>query len=263
MLRKFLTYLMLFTMLVVVSSCSGNQATPTETENPPVPKGEPEPQPDPPNPSPSGDEGSQSDQSGQTEDNQNDRDVQESGEDAEEAARKKAEEEEARRLAEEAARKKAEEEEARRLAEEAARKKAEEEAKSLAEANAKETVILPAPPEEGDNLAPLNLDQVYFAYDQSELTDTAMSSLEESYEWIQENPDVRILIAGHADERGSEEYNLGLGERRAKAVLQYWILLGADEGQFEVISFGEERPQVEGSTEEAWSKNRRVEFSRY
>ena len=123
--------------------------------------------------------------------------------------------------------------------------------------------ILVAPLEEESEVIELNLDQIYFAYDQSELTDDAMSSLEINYEWIQENPNVTILIAGHADERGSEEYNLGLGERRAKAVLQYLILLGAEEDQFVIISYGEERPQVEGSTEEAWSKNRRVDFSEY
>ena len=190
---------------------------------------------------------------------------------AEEAAQeeeaRKTEEEEAQREAEEAAQEeearkveeeKAQEEEAQREAEEAAQeeevRKAKEEAKKI---------ILVAPLEEESEITELNLDQIYFGYDQVELSGDAMSSLEISYEWIQENPGIKVLIAGHADERGSEEYNLGLGERRAKAVLHYLILLGADEEQFEIISFGEERPEVEGSTEEAWSKNRRVDFSKY
>ena len=170
--------------------------------------------------------------------------------------------EEARKKAEEEAKRKAEEE-AKRKAEEEARKKAEEEAKRKAEEEAKRKAAILAAPIEEEPVVELNLAKIYFGYDQFELTDESKSSIEESYEWIQENSKVKILIAGHADERGSEEYNLGLGERRAKAVINYLISLGADSNQFELISFGEERPQIEGNTEKEWSQNRRVEFSKY
>ena len=159
-----------------------------------------------------------------------------------------------------AAQKKREQEEAERRAREEAERRAREEAKLKAEEEAKKVMLVA--PLEGEDDGVLNLDPIYFAYDQSELTEEAKSSLEVSYEWMQENPDMNILIAGHADERGSEEYNLGLGERRSKTVLKYLLSLGANKERFEVISFGEERPQMEGSTEEAWSKNRRVEFSK-
>jgi len=81
-------------------------------------------------------------------------------------------------------------------------------------------------------------------------------------EWIAENPDVQIQLEGHCDERGTNEYNLALGERRAKAVFDYLISLGASPSQFSLVSFGEERPADQGSNEVAWRKNRRVEFTR-
>ena len=81
-------------------------------------------------------------------------------------------------------------------------------------------------------------------------------------EWIAENPDVQVQLEGHCDERGTNEYNLALGERRAKAVFDYLVSLGASPSQFSLVSFGEERPVASGSNESAWKQNRRVEFTR-
>ena len=74
------------------------------------------------------------------------------------------------------------------------------------------------------------------------------------------NRSKRIALEGHTDERGSREYNLALGQKRAEAVLRTMVLLGAPEAQLEAVSFGEERPAVQGSGEDAWAKNRRVEL---
>jgi len=77
---------------------------------------------------------------------------------------------------------------------------------------------------------------------------------------LSSNPDVSVVLEGHADERGTREYNLALGERRAKAVEQLLVLQGVGQNQIQVISFGEERPVALGHDEEAWRLNRRVEF---
>ena len=106
------------------------------------------------------------------------------------------------------------------------------------------------------------MEMVYFAYDKSVITNAYVDVIQTNYEWIAENPDVQIQLEGHCDERGTNEYNLALGERRARAVLDYLVSLGANPSQFSLVSFGEERPAELGSSEAAWSKNRRVEFTR-
>ncbi|MCK5899520.1 peptidoglycan-associated lipoprotein Pal, partial [bacterium] len=125
----------------------------------------------------------------------------------------------------------------------------------------KAVTIISAPPEESD-VAIFDLEMVYFAYDKSIITTAFGEALQKNYEWIAENPDVQIQLEGHCDERGTNEYNLALGERRAKAVFDYLINLGASPSQFSLVSFGEERPADQGSNEVAWRKNRRVEFTR-
>ena len=125
----------------------------------------------------------------------------------------------------------------------------------------KAVTIISAPPEEPDEVI-YNLEMVYFAYDKSIITTAFGEALQRNYEWIAENPDVQIQLEGHCDERGTNEYNLALGERRAKAVFDYLISLGASPSQFSLVSFGEERPADPGSNEVAWRKNRRVEFTR-
>jgi len=125
----------------------------------------------------------------------------------------------------------------------------------------KAVTIISAPPEESD-VAIFDLEMVYFAYDKSIITTAFGEALQRNYEWIAENPDVQIHLEGRCDERGTNEYNLALGERRAKAVFDYLISLGASPSQFSLVSFGEERPADYGSNEVAWRKNRRVEFTR-
>ena len=124
---------------------------------------------------------------------------------------------------------------------------------------AEEIMILP--PEESD-AAFSEMGMVYFAYDKSEITADFEEVIQKNYEWINQNPDVQIQLEGHCDERGTNEYNLALGERRAKAVFDYLVSLGASPSQFTIVSFGEERPAVYGSNESSWRQNRRVEFTR-
>ena len=125
----------------------------------------------------------------------------------------------------------------------------------------KAVTIISAPPEETDT-AVFEMELVYFDYDKSVITPAFAEIIENNYEWIAENPDVQIQLEGHCDERGTNEYNLALGERRAKAVLDYLVSLGANPSQFSMVSFGEERPAASGSNEVSWAKNRRVEFTR-
>jgi peptidoglycan-associated lipoprotein len=101
---------------------------------------------------------------------------------------------------------------------------------------------------------------VYFDYDESTIRADAQESLAAKVPLLRQNPNVRIRIEGHADERGSVEYNLALGMRRANAVRDYLTGFGLDAGRFDVFSYGEDRPAAQGSTESAWSQNRRAEF---
>ncbi|MGM0594083.1 MAG: peptidoglycan-associated lipoprotein Pal [Pseudomonadota bacterium] len=100
----------------------------------------------------------------------------------------------------------------------------------------------------------------YFGFDSSELSTSDRDALEQHARLLNANPEVSVVLEGHADERGSREYNLALGERRAKAVEQVLNLLGVAGEQIQVISFGEERPVALGHDEEAWRLNRRVEL---
>jgi peptidoglycan-associated lipoprotein len=101
---------------------------------------------------------------------------------------------------------------------------------------------------------------VYFSFDSSELSEDARAILEEKAAWLSENKDAKISIEGHCDERGTTQYNLALGERRAESAKTYLVALGVDGSRISTISYGEERPAVEGSGEDVWSKNRRAEF---
>lgn len=106
------------------------------------------------------------------------------------------------------------------------------------------------------------LETVYFEFDSASLTQSAMETLQGNAEKIREVPDVMIQLAGHCDERGTQEYNLALGERRALAVREYLIQLGVPGSRMITISYGKEFPAVEGSNESAYEMNRRVEFNR-
>jgi peptidoglycan-associated lipoprotein len=104
------------------------------------------------------------------------------------------------------------------------------------------------------------MDTVYFEYDQATLSDSAKDTLVRNAEWLRANPSARVQVEGNADERGTNEYNLALGERRAVAVKGYLTSLGVDGTRLVTISYGEERPADPGHGEDAWTKNRRVDF---
>jgi len=104
------------------------------------------------------------------------------------------------------------------------------------------------------------LKKVYFDFDRSNLTSESRASLEHNAAVLKEYPDIRVLIEGHCDERGTIEYNLALGERRALAARNYLINLGINPDRLATISYGEERPVDPRHNEEAWAKNRRDDF---
>ena len=99
--------------------------------------------------------------------------------------------------------------------------------------------------------------KIYFDYDQYLITDMAQNTLDLQIAWLEENPAKYILVEGHCDERGTREYNLALGERRANAVIEYLSSMGIAEGRLSTVSYGKERPDLEGSYDDAWQKNRR------
>lgn len=101
-------------------------------------------------------------------------------------------------------------------------------------------------------------DRVFYATDSSELDATARKTLERQAAWLRTYPNVNVVIEGHADERGTREYNLALGERRANSAKNYLVALGIDGGRIETISYGKERPAVLGSNPAAWKRNRRA-----
>jgi len=134
---------------------------------------------------------------------------------------------------------------------EEARRRAEEEARRRAEAERERAIAA----------ARATLEQVvYFDYDESELTAQAQEILRSKVDILRANSSLTVRIEGHADERGSTEYNLALGTRRAEAVRQFLSSFGLDAGRFAITSYGEERPAVQGASEQSWAQNRRAEF---
>jgi peptidoglycan-associated lipoprotein len=103
-------------------------------------------------------------------------------------------------------------------------------------------------------------ENINFEFDKSTLTPTAQDNLLRKAEWLRENPDATVTIEGHADERGTNEYNLALGDRRAESAKAFLVDLGIDAARLSTISYGEERPLDPRSNEEAWAKNRRGHF---
>jgi peptidoglycan-associated lipoprotein len=98
----------------------------------------------------------------------------------------------------------------------------------------------------------------FFGYDESTLSADAQAALTSSASWLKANPNYGLLVEGHCDERGTEQYNLALGDRRASIVRDYLVTLGVDTGRIRTVSYGEERPFDPGHNEAAWSKNRRA-----
>jgi len=107
---------------------------------------------------------------------------------------------------------------------------------------------------------PLSTTTIYFDFDRSEVKAADREVVLAHARYLADNADVKIVLEGHADERGTREYNIALGERRAKAVSQLMLLQGVAQSQIDIVSFGEERPVALGHDESAWSVNRRVEI---
>ena len=101
---------------------------------------------------------------------------------------------------------------------------------------------------------------IYYDLDQFDIKDQYRSLVEAHAKYLRENPAAKILIQGNTDERGSREYNVGLGQRRSDGVKKMLVLLGARDSQIESVSLGEEKPQADGHDESAWSKNRRSDI---
>lgn len=111
----------------------------------------------------------------------------------------------------------------------------------------------------GDLDRDINLKTIYFEFDRSELGQDALNTLKENAAYLINNPDVKIVVEGHCDDRGTVEYNLSLGQRRAVKVKEYYTQLGIVSNRIATISYGEEKPVDTRSNESAWSKNRRAE----
>ncbi|MGD2187899.1 MAG: peptidoglycan-associated lipoprotein Pal, partial [Desulfobacterales bacterium] len=103
-------------------------------------------------------------------------------------------------------------------------------------------------------------DDIYFEFDKSTLTPTAQDNLMRKAAWLRANPDVTVTIEGHCDERGTNEYNLALGDRRADSSKAFLVDLGIPASRLTTISYGEERPVCAQQNEECWAKNRRANF---
>ena len=102
--------------------------------------------------------------------------------------------------------------------------------------------------------------RVFFAFDKFDIQPEYKEVLRQKAELMKRYPSIRVRIEGNCDARGTQEYNLALGERRARAAYEYMVMLGVNPGQLEMISFGKENPLVEGTGEAVWAKNRRDDF---
>jgi peptidoglycan-associated lipoprotein len=114
------------------------------------------------------------------------------------------------------------------------------------------------PGSQADFVASVAADRVFFATDSSEVDQPGQSTLQSQAAWFAKYPNVRVTVEGHADERGTREYNLALGDRRANAAKNALVALGVSAGRITTISYGKERPDAIGSDEAAYAKNRRA-----
>ncbi len=128
--------------------------------------------------------------------------------------------------------------------------------------NVDPTDVLPDSGPEVQSSELSSLSKVYFDYDSTVLRADAIEALKRNANWLNQTPGIRVMIEGHCDERGTQEYNLVLGERRAVVVREQLIRLGVAPERLLTISYGKERPAVKGNSESDWAKNRRCEFSR-
>jgi len=111
-----------------------------------------------------------------------------------------------------------------------------------------------------DPQSALSVRIIYFEYNSNEISSEYRSAVEAHSAYLSQNPGTTITLEGHADERGSREYNLALGESRAQAVKRQMLILGASSSQVRLVSYGEERPAIDGHDESSWQQNRRVEI---
>ena len=118
------------------------------------------------------------------------------------------------------------------------------------------TTVVPG--SRADMLAQAGTDTVHFATDSSDLDSEATGTLTKQAAWLQKYPNVRVTIEGHCDERGTREYNLALGDRRANSAKNFLVSNGVSAARISVISYGKERPVATGSDEESWAQNRRA-----
>jgi peptidoglycan-associated lipoprotein len=167
-------------------------------------------------------------------------------------------------------------EEKGKIAAEEARAKAEaerqaklgaEEAERQAQARAKGEALMAKAREErlaaqrlADDIKTFESEHIYFAFDKYDLLHYSQAVLKEKAAWLRGNETYGVWVEGHCDERGTSEYNLALGERRAHAAQEFLVALGISKDRIKTISYGEERPDDPGHNEKAWSKNRRDEF---
>ena len=112
-----------------------------------------------------------------------------------------------------------------------------------------------------DSMAVFANATIYFEFDKSNLTSKSIQTLKSTVNALNDNSSIQITLAGHADERGTREYNLALGQRRAETVSDYLVLNGISKSRITVKSYGEERPAVSGQNEKSYAKNRRVEIN--
>jgi peptidoglycan-associated lipoprotein len=111
-----------------------------------------------------------------------------------------------------------------------------------------------------DFAADANLADIFFDFDKYDIRQTDARTLDSNAQWLKSNPNHLVLIEGHCDERGTNEYNLALGERRAKSTMNYLVSQGVQANRITIISYGEERPSCTEKTEQCWAKNRRAHF---
>ena len=123
-----------------------------------------------------------------------------------------------------------------------------------------ETVVAPPPPPPPPAIVLPGLGDVFYDFDRSELRADAVAQLRTNANWIQANGTSNVIIEGHCDERGTSEYNLALGERRANSAKDYVVNLGVSPARLKTVSFGEEKPFADGHNEESWAQNRRAHF---
>ena len=111
---------------------------------------------------------------------------------------------------------------------------------------------------QADFVASVASDRIFFGLDQYDVDSEDQATLQSQAAWLQQNPQVRVTVEGHADERGTRDYNIALGERRANAAKNYLASLGIDPSRITTVSYGKERPAALGSDEASWAQNRRA-----